>query len=165
MKTSISQTICLLFFSILIYACSPQESQSTATENEKAPTALPVNQSPGILATPIDSATAVQWAHDWREDHAAWWANAANAKPNAFTLPKADFMAILNEKGVDSIRLYLGLKPTDQKTQELKIIVVGVDSNGDNMFDYSKNDKTYDLSVICPPICGNQNSPLNAGGQ
>ena len=161
MKRVIFQTICLSLLSILIISCTQQEKKTTTSPEKEI--GVKVNQSPLTIATPIDSATAVQWAHDWRKDHATWWSN--NTQPYAYTLPKADFIAILAEDNVDSIRLYMGLKPTAGKTQELKLIVVGVDSNGNNLFNYSAGDKSYDLTAICPPICGNQNSPLNSGGQ
>ena len=160
MKTAKFQAICSLLMVILVISCTQQEVKTKTKEIMT----IPVNPSPSIVATPIDSSTAVQWAHDWRRDHAAWWANTNNEQPYGFTLPKADFLAILAEENIDSVRLYLGLKPVG-KMQELKLIVVGVDSNGDNLFDYSEGDKSYDLTAICPPICGNQNSPMNAGGQ
>lgn len=73
----------------------------------------------------------------------------------AFTIPMVDFTQIVAE-GAVQLRAYLGESANGEK----KLLFVGVDSNGDDMIDYDKNQFVYDFTHPCPPMC-RTGSPLD----
>jgi hypothetical protein len=60
---------------------------------------------------------------------------------------------ILSQKGCVGIRIYNGLDASGV----MHAILVGVDANGNDLY----NGKIYQYSVLCPPICPPKN-PLNS---
>ena len=67
-----------------------------------------------------------------------------------FTLDDIDLKELLDEDGVDSARFYLGEKPNG----DLMLMVLGVDSSGNDMYDASEGQYIYDFSRPCPDDCG-----------
>jgi len=94
-------------------------------------------------------------------DEAANWRALAQRKlgnddfVKAFTIPMIDFAQIKAE-GAVGLRAYLA----DSATGEKKLLIVGVDRNGDDMIDYDNNQFIYDFTTPCPPMC-REGSPLN----
>lgn len=75
----------------------------------------------------------------------------------AFLIPMIDFTEILAE-GAVSVRAYLG---NNEATGEKKLLLVGVDAEGNDMIDYAEGMYVYDFTTPCPAMC-DKNSPLNS---
>jgi hypothetical protein len=63
------------------------------------------------------------------------------------------YQDILSQKGCVGIRIYNGLDANGV----MQTVLVGVDANGNDLY----NGKIYDRGVICPSICPPKN-PLNS---
>jgi hypothetical protein len=108
----------------------------------------------------------ITWTTNWRNaDH--------HLNANSFLIKVEDFKKILEEPGVEYVRLYLGLKISpdhdhpDQNKIEEKLICVGADKNQiDILKNINAEDASgiYDFSHPCPPLCEDDESPL-AGGE
>lgn len=59
---------------------------------------------------------------------------------------------LLNQNGCVGLRIYYGI---DSKTGAKEIVVVGVDSNENDIL--SEQPLILDMSITCPPTCGNSN--------
>jgi hypothetical protein len=75
----------------------------------------------------------------------------------AFLIPMTDFTNILAE-GAVSVRAYLG---NNEETGEKKLLLVGVDADGNDMIDYDAGKYVFDFTTPCPAMC-DKNSPLNS---
>lgn len=90
----------------------------------------------------------------------------------AFNIPKIDLIEVLQEKGVASVRAYLGVKmfeneETGSKIYKEKLMFVGVDSKGKDMISTIGSDVSdpagndiYDFTESCPDLC-DESSPMN----
>lgn len=90
-------------------------------------------------------------------DQAANWRELANnafgtGYIKGFKLSMVNFTQI-QDSGADSIRVYLGVTNDGEK----RLLMVGVDSNGDDMIDYDNGQYVYNLTTACPPGCGTAN--------
>ena len=122
----------------------------------------------------IDLNTAEKWAKEWRDDQASY---NKYFECKAFFIPLKDLKNVLNQKGVEAVRAYIGVEKTIKKGQdyfEEKLMIVGVDSitntnpNGKDMLKVLPNGKLdpnggsiYDFSRPCPSAC-DPSSPLNS---
>jgi hypothetical protein len=105
----------------------------------------------------IDSATAVQWTQNWREfmEH-----NTDQGLKNAFLIHDDEISTILNVQPAINkkmhMRVYMGL----DSVQTQHVILVAVDSNGNDLFNYAAGQYAYDFDHPCPTVCGDEKSPL-----
>ncbi len=95
----------------------------------------------------ITLAQAKTWAAKWQSDPAH--------KIKAFLIPKEDITQLFEYDGVCDVRTYMGIDETGNH----KLIIVGVDANGNDLIDDSRQQYIYDFAQTCPPKCDN-NSPL-----
>lgn len=119
----------------------------------------------------IPLATAEKWAQEWRNDESTY---NKYFECNAFFIPLEDLKEVLNQKGVEAIRAYLGVEEKDDRTFEEKLMIVGVtdisktNPNGKDMLTTLPGGKKldpnggsiYDFTRPCPSAC-DPNSPLN----
>lgn len=106
------------------------------------------------------------WTAAWKDEtKRGTWEKNHKDRVNFFNMPLDDFTAALKEKNIDSINLHLGLVTCDNSSNpeqckkggdkgvacqyEIKLIIVGVDKDGNELLD----DGIYDLSQPCPPLC------------
>lgn len=90
---------------------------------------------------------AQEWASNWRK----------NPDQNliAFLIPEIDFTQVIAEEETINVRTYLGI----DNLGNCKLIIVGVDAEGQDLLDESKGQYIYDFSSACKPDC-DFNSPL-----
>ncbi|MEE9407024.1 MAG: hypothetical protein V3V28_02995 [Polaribacter sp.] len=111
----------------------------------------------------IPLTTAQNWVKRWRDEESSY--NTHN-ECFAFNIPLIDLQEVINEKGVASIRGYLGV---DENNVE-KLLIVGVNAQGKDMITIPKSDlraigdggDIYDFSEPCPSVC-DDDSPINGG--
>ena len=65
--------------------------------------------------------------------------------------PKADVLELLSQTGCSELRYYFGVADP-AKPNDITIVLVGVDSNGNDMVNKLKN-----AASPCPPWCGGSN--------
>lgn len=90
---------------------------------------------------------AQEWAANWRS-------NPENTV-KAHLIPEVDVTQLLNEPGVENIRAYIGV---DEKGIN-KLMLVGVDADGNDMIDDAAGQYIYDFTKPCPDTC-DPKSPL-----
>ena len=106
---------------------------------------MPVNN-------PIPLEIAEAWAKAWQDKTAI-----SGSSFKASLIPMADILSIQNDANAVNIRAY---NAYDEENDEYKLLLVGVDENGNDIIDVSSaNTKIYDLTLPCPDTC-DQNSPL-----
>jgi hypothetical protein len=96
----------------------------------------------------IDLKEAKEWAQLYRK-----------ANPDgviAYLIPKIDMTQLLNQEGVADFRAYLGYDPNMQME---KLMIVGVDENGNDLINAQKGNLIYDMTSPCPKTC-DVTSPL-----
>jgi hypothetical protein len=94
--------------------------------------------------------TAQQWAARWKEAQQ----NGTEAPVTAFLIPGIDVTQVMNERNVLDVRAYLGI---DGENTE-RLMIVGVDADGNDMIDESNGYFIYDFSQPCPTNC-NKKAP------
>ncbi len=90
--------------------------------------------------------TAQEWAARWKRQQGSY--NQHN-QLKAFWIPGIDFTQVMEETGVKDVRAYLGI---DENEVE-KLMIVGVDEEGNDMIDEGKGWYIYDFSEPCPNKC------------
>lgn len=120
----------------------------------------------------VSLATAKKWIAEWRDLESSY--NKYN-RLKAFNIPLVDLQQVVKEKGVESVRAYIGVAKFENKDTkppeiiyEEKLLIVGVDKNNKDMitvFDPSElgdgeGDDIYDMTQPCPNLC-DPDSPLN----
>lgn len=90
---------------------------------------------------------AQKWAQSWR--------NNPNTKVIAFLIPEVDLTQVMAERNTVNVRTYLGIDEDNNS----KLMIVGVDSNGNDLIDDKNGQYIYDFSKSCQPEC-DVNSPL-----
>jgi hypothetical protein len=94
----------------------------------------------------IDLETASDWTENYRN-------SVSTGAIIAHAFGKSDILAILNQEDCTGMRLYYALDGDGEQ----QIIVVGVDINGDDLYEGLLAER----SIRCPPSCGATN-PLNS---
>lgn len=89
--------------------------------------------------------TAQQWAARWKKAQK----EGTEAPVTAFLIPGIDVSQVMNERNVVDVRAYLGI---DSENTE-RLMIVGVDADGNDMIDDSNGYYIYDFSLPCPPKC------------
>lgn len=107
--------------------------------------------SDNVQAPFITLAQAELWAKNFRDSHQA----GQNYIKGYMLEGGADMKKLLDQHGCVEVRYYFGLD-TSGTTPMMKLFAVGVDANGDDLY----NGLILDHSVPCPPMCGKPN-PLN----
>ena len=90
---------------------------------------------------------AQEWATTWRS-------NPLNTV-KAHLIPNVDIKELLNENNVVDVRAYIGV---DEKGVN-KLMLVGVDINGNDLINDTNGDYIYDFTKPCPSTCDIE-SPL-----
>lgn len=90
--------------------------------------------------------TAQEWAARWKRQQGKY--NEYN-QLKAFWIPGIDFTQVMEETGVQDVRAYIGI---DENEVE-KLMIVGVDEEGNDMIDEGKGWYIYDFSEPCPNKC------------
>lgn len=71
-------------------------------------------------------------------------------KIRSYLIPLADLQQVINEMGVAHARAVLGKTPEGED----KLMLVGVDAQGQTMVNPALNQYVYDFTQPCPPVCG-----------
>jgi hypothetical protein len=95
----------------------------------------------------ITLATAQGWAAKWQSDPAN--------KIKAFLIPKEDITQLFQYDGVSDVRTYFGMDESGNQ----KLMIVGVDANGNDLIDDARQQFIYDFAQRCPDVCDTR-SPL-----
>lgn len=99
----------------------------------------------------IPLSTAAIWTKNWRE-------RKVIEDINGYFIPMNDINEAKAESGADNMRGYLAI---DENGVD-HLLLVGVDSKGNDMIDELKGQFVYDHTKPCPQQCGNGNV-LNGG--
>lgn len=91
----------------------------------------------------IPVATAQTWVDRWRAS------DQTLTDIKGFLIPGEDLSSILAESGAVDSRAYLAIDDENQ----FHLLLVGVDSNGDDMIDEDEGLFIYDFTHPCPPMC------------
>ena len=92
--------------------------------------------------------TAQEWAALYREKN-----------PDsviAYLIPGIDFTQLISQDNVVNIRAYVGIDP---ETGLQKLMLVGVDAQGNDLISEKDKEYIYDFTQPCPQQC-DINSPL-----
>jgi hypothetical protein len=127
----------LLIFTGLLFACKTETSNVAETAPQTNET-LTVNQDT------ISEATFLAWTTNW-QNHGRLFTDTSLVK--YYSMPLIDLSETLNENPA-SARFYHGLDSLGNGAWEAKLILTGVDANGNNSGQY------FDLSRPCPRHCG-----------
>ncbi len=95
--------------------------------------------------------TAQEWSSRWKEAQR----EGTEAPITAFLIPGIDVTQVMNKRNVVDIRVYLGI---DNNNTE-RLMIVGVDADGNDMIDEASGYYIYDFSRPCPPYC-NEKAPF-----
>jgi hypothetical protein len=89
--------------------------------------------------------TAQDWAERWKSTQ------ESGSTPNftAFLIPGIDFTQALKPEEAVDVRTYLGI----DDTETVRLMIVGVDREGNDLIDESNGYYIYDFTSICPPYC------------
>jgi len=116
--------------------------------------------------------TAKKWIAEWRDLESSY--NKYN-RLKAFNIPLIDLQEVIKEKGVNSVRAYIGVAKFENHDTnppeilyEEKLLFVGVDENNKDMITVvdpselgdPEEDDIYDFTEPCPDLC-DPDSPLN----
>ena len=105
------------------------------------------NNSQETAVNTITLQTAQAWAKKWRD--------TPGATVKAHLIPQIDITQLMNEKDVVDIRAYIGIDDNGEN----KLMLVGVDANGNDLIDDANEQYIYDFTKPCPTTC-NVTSPL-----
>jgi hypothetical protein len=95
----------------------------------------------GIAENAICLDDARTWAERWTSDPIN--------KVKAHLIPRIDITELFAEDGVVDIRAYIGID--DEGCN--KLMLVGVDKDGNDLIDEEKGDLIYDFTKPCPDTC------------
>ena len=97
----------------------------------------------------IEITQAVTWVNKWRD------LDPRILPLKGFVIPKVDLTEVLGEEPT-SVRTYMAIDPDDTNDEtKYHLLVVGVDSSGNDMVDPDKGEYVYDFTQPCPSICSN----------
>jgi hypothetical protein len=115
-------------------------SEDTTTGNN-AQGAEPVNT--------ISLATAQEWANRWRSN--------PNNTVNSHLVLRINITQLMAQKDTVDIRVYHGVDSEGLN----KLMLVGVDANGNDLIDESNGHFIFDFNKPCPPYCPSSDNLLN----
>ena len=101
----------------------------------------------GIEQNVISLEKAQTWAREWRS-------NPEN-KVKAHLIPQIDITELMAEEKVVNIRAYIGV----DENGENKLMLVGVDEEGNDLINEAEGEYIYDFTKPCPNTC-DVDSPL-----
>lgn len=90
---------------------------------------------------------AQKWALNWR--------NNPNKEVKAFLIPEVDLSQVMAEEQTVNVRSYLGIDDLGN----CKLMIVGVDAEGNDLINEDNGQYIYDFTTGCPPSC-DVKSPL-----
>ncbi|MCB0706367.1 MAG: hypothetical protein KDC34_13710 [Saprospiraceae bacterium] len=151
--------ILLALATILISSCAP----SGENVNQETPALPPASTENELLTAsegddPPHDTISFETANEYICNFQSYMANGVSLsqwnaiKADGFFIPELDVTQLVSLSGVENLRAYLGLR-TDGPVDSLKLVFVGVDSNGNDMLGL-----ITDFTSPCPPDCGNINS-------
>ncbi|MGX7668967.1 hypothetical protein [Flavobacterium pedocola] len=105
------------------------------------------NNSQETAVNTITLQTAQAWAQKWR--------STPGATVKAHLIPQVDITQLMNEKDVVDVRAYIGI----DENGENKLMLVGVDANGNDLINDADEQYIYDFTRPCPDTCDTK-SPL-----
>lgn len=100
----------------------------------------------GIEENAISLEIAQQWAARWRSN--------PEHKVKGHLIPNIDIVELMGEGNVD-VRAYIGVDEHGVN----KLMLVGVDENGNDLINDEKKQYIYDFTKPCPDTCDTK-SPL-----
>ena len=95
----------------------------------------------------IDLATAQEWAKTWIAN--------PDTTVKAHLIPQDNITQLMASQDCQDIRAYLGMDGDGVA----RLMLVAVDSNGNDLIDEAEGYYIYDFTEPCPPKC-DVNSPL-----
>jgi hypothetical protein len=96
----------------------------------------------------ISFETAQEWAERWKNVQE----NGETPNITAFLIPGIDVTQALEPDEAVDVRTYLGIDDTDI----VRLIIVGVDAEGNDLIDESNGYYIYDFSRPCPYKCNDK---------
>ncbi len=112
---------------------------------------------------------AISMTTEWRQLTASFAVNGYQLNtllPNAYTIDRNDLDQLFQNKSCQNIRIYFGLScpgdkpvPGPDGTFPMKIIMVGVDAGGKDIYSTETPTGVYDHYSPCPSNCDSA-SPL-----
>lgn len=95
----------------------------------------------------IPLSVAQGWAKNWRD--------IPTNTVKAYLIPQDDITNLMAEANVQDVRAYCGI----DQNGEYKLMLVGVDANGNDLIDEAAGANVYDFTEPCPKSC-DVNSPM-----
>ena len=95
----------------------------------------------GTAVNTISLTTAQDWAARWRA--------TPGATVKAHLIPQVDITQLMAEKDVVDVRAYIGI----DENGENKLMLVGVDADGNDLIDDNNEQYIYDFTKPCPTVC------------
>lgn len=92
----------------------------------------------------VDLDVAKKWIANWQDDK-----EVDRASVKAYLIPHQDIADIQQEQGWDNYRAYNGIT----EEGEFKLLIVGVNAEGNDLVDYNTGDYVYDMTTPCPSVC------------
>lgn len=99
--------------------------------------------------------TAQEWASRWNKKTGSY---ERHHHLKAFFIPGIDLTQVIGETGEKNVRAYIGVDENDVE----RLMIVGVDADGNDMIDDAKGFYIYDFSEPCPSTC-NKKAPFISG--
>jgi len=147
MKTiKLLTAICCLAFITMQCATESNDVDKTKTKSDNMTEMVDAVINPQDT---ISKDTFMSWINNWK-NHGAAYMNTTVLR--FFTMNKVDLTQVLAEPGVAKTRFYLGLDMSVTPNVP-HLIVVGVNSSGDDMLDYAQGQYAYDVTKPCPIFC------------
>ena len=87
---------------------------------------------------------AQRWVQRWRT-------SSEILELKGFWIPGADLTDVMAEEDVVDARTYMAIDDND----EFHLLIVGVDSAGNDLIDYDNGQYIYDFTKPCPSVCSN----------
>ena len=92
----------------------------------------------------VELDVAKEWIANWQNNE-----EVDRASVKAYLIPYQDIAYIQKEQGWVNYRAYNGITGEG----EFKLLIVGVDEEGNDLVDYNTGDYVYDMTTPCPSVC------------
>jgi hypothetical protein len=100
----------------------------------------------------LKNTITLEGAQKWTERWKAVQRSGNTPNFTAFLIPGMDITQALKPEEAVDVRTYLGI----DDTETVRLIIVGVDKDGNDLIDESKGFYIYDFTHLCPPFCNNR---------